>query len=67
MAKISVIKQPRRNPEADVVKLMCNCDPGAWTFRVTVIDDQVTAECALCLQDYGPFYMTRVALPEPAE
>lgn len=67
MAKITVIKQARRDPEAVVTKLMCNCDPTAWTFRITVIDDQVTAECALCLQDYGPFYLNRVAAAEVPE
>lgn len=67
VAKITPIKNARRPTEVDVMKLICNCDSQAFTFRVTVIGDQVVAECGMCLQDYGPFYMTQAPVIAPAK
>lgn len=61
MAKITQIKQARRAVEADVTKLVCNCDPTAYLFRVTVVADKATAECGQCLQEFGPFYLSQTA------
>lgn len=66
MAKVTPIKQARRALEADVYKLICNCDPSAYHFRVTVINDQVTTECAQCLTEFGPFYLKQIVSDEPA-
>lgn len=66
-AKITPIRVSRRSADAEVVKLICNCDAQAFTFRVTAIGEQVFAECAICLQDYGPFYLRQVAPPPPDE
>lgn len=60
-AKVTPIKNARRAMEADVLKVVCNCDPGAYQFRVTVVGEQVIAECVMCLQDYGPFFLTQIA------
>lgn len=61
MGKITQIKQARRLVEADVTKLVCNCDPSAYLFRVTVVGDKVSAECSQCLQEFGPFYLSQTA------
>lgn len=62
VAKVMQIKNARRSADVDVMKLICNCDPGAYQFRVTVVGEQVVAECALCLQDYGPFFMKQTVV-----
>lgn len=59
MAKVTHIQKLRRPPEADVIKLVCNCDPSAYLFRVTIVADRVSAECSQCLLDFGPFYVTQ--------
>lgn len=64
MAKITQITKARRLVEADVTKLVCNCDPSAYLFRVTVVADKVSAECGQCLQEFGPFFLTQTATPE---
>lgn len=66
-AKVMPIKNARRLAEVDVMKLICNCDPTAFQFRVTVIGEQVVAECGLCLQDYGPFFLKQSVVLPPDE
>lgn len=69
MAKLTPIKQARRSLDAEVTKLICHCDPQAWHFRVTQVGHIVYAECAGCLQEFGPWYvapMQTVAI-EPVE
>lgn len=60
MAALKPIKT-RRHADADVVKLRCNCGEQSWHFRITMIGNQVVAECAECLADWGPFFVSPVS------
>lgn len=59
MATLKPIKS-RRTADAEVVKLRCNCGDQSWHFRITLIGNQVIAECSECLADWGPFFVSPV-------
>jgi hypothetical protein len=57
-AKLTPIKQLRRQRDAEVLKVVCNCDPDEGKFfRLTIVGNEVTAECSGCWSDYGPWYI----------
>lgn len=66
-AKITPIKSARRAREVEITKLFCDCSENAWLFRVTVIGDQVSAECQECLQEWGPFYVSQTPVSVTTE
>ena len=67
MSTLKPIKATRRSADSEVQKLRCNCSEQSWHFRITVIGNQVTAECSECLADYGPFFVSTVLAVRPED
>jgi hypothetical protein len=65
MSTLKPIKQTRRSAESEVQKLRCNCGEQSWHFRISVIGNQVFAECSECLADWGPFFVSNVLAVRP--
>lgn len=64
MATLKPIKN-RRSPDAEVIKLICDCGEQSWHWRLTQVGNQVIAECTECLRDFGPFFISPVQPVRP--